>query len=54
MARLTKLEREMVVRAMLFVDAGEWPWTPCNDGTPEKRMVKEKAAFESALRKLEN
>lgn len=52
MARLTKLEKEMAVRAMEFVKAGEWPWSPSNDGTLKRQMNREIKALDSAVRKL--
>jgi hypothetical protein len=52
MSRLTKLEKELAVRAMEFVKAGEWPWAPDMDGTSEKTMEREMKALDSAIRKL--
>ncbi len=53
MARLTKLEKEMLRRSGEFVLAGEWPWEengPGEEETPRER--REHAALESAVTKL--
>lgn len=55
MARLTKLEKEMLCRAAEFALAGEWPWEdggPGSDETPRER--RELAALKSARDKLES
>lgn len=52
MMRLTKLEAEMVRRAMEFIDAGEWPWTKAEDGTTRAAEARERAAWKRAQDKL--
>lgn len=53
MARLTKLEKEMLHRAAAFALAGEWPWEErgADEETPRER--RERKALESARDKLE-
>src|SRR5262249_13822320 len=53
MPKLTKLERDMLVKAGTFVLAGEWPWET-GDLSPAtlRREVLEKGALKSAVRKL--
>lgn len=53
MERLAKLEKEMVLRAMDFIEAGEWPWTRAEDGTTKKVEARERAAWKRAKEKLE-
>jgi len=53
MARLTKLEKDMLCRAAEFVLAGEWPWEeggPGDEETPRER--RERAALQSASDKM--
>jgi hypothetical protein len=52
MKKLTKLEKEIAVRAMEFVRAGEWPWAPNEDGTPKKEVSRDQAAMDRAIQKL--
>lgn len=53
MARLTKLEREMLRRSGEFVLAGEWPWE--SDDSPKNIRIweREKSALISAIAKME-
>ena len=54
MARLTKLEKEMLVRAARFTLAGEWPWEPEHETKRElRKMDREHAALVSGATKLE-
>jgi len=52
MARLTKLEKEMLSRAAEFVLAGEWPWEGDGSIRDDKKEVKETGALKSASEKL--
>jgi hypothetical protein len=52
MARLTKLEKEMLHRAAHFVMAGEWPWEGNGSVRANKKEMREAAALESAAMKL--
>lgn len=49
---LTKLERDMIICAMEFVEAGEWPWSSDMDGTSARREALDRAAFDRAKKKL--
>ena len=52
--RLTMKERQMVVRAIEFIEAGEWPWEiggPYDPETPQERQ--DRAALRRAKEKLE-
>jgi hypothetical protein len=51
---LASLEVEMVLRAMAFIEAGEWPWQSDMDGTPPATEARERAAWKRAKAKLEN
>lgn len=53
MPRFTKLETEMILDAMEFVEAGEWPWSVDIDGTTPAREARERAAWKRAKEKLE-
>jgi len=53
MARLTKLEKEMLHRAAEFAMAGEWPWEEGGAGDEETpRERRERRALEKARDKL--
>jgi len=52
MPRFTKLETEMVLRAMEFIEAGEWPWQGKQDGTQPIKEARERMAWERAKAKL--
>jgi len=53
MSRLTKLEREMLIRAGQFVMAGEWPWEEDDTAAAERKYKREYDAIYSAIAKLE-
>jgi hypothetical protein len=54
MARLTKLEKEMLRRSGEFVLAGEWPWEEGPDTSKAiRKWEREVAALKSAVRKME-
>ena len=48
--KLAPLELEMVLRAMEFIEAGEWPWA---EGCTEQTAARERAAWMRAKSKLE-
>lgn len=52
MARLTKLEKEMLHRAAEFVLAGEWPWEEKGPDEETAKERRERRALESAATKL--
>ncbi|MDP3740330.1 MAG: hypothetical protein Q8R02_23285 [Hyphomonadaceae bacterium] len=54
MARLTKLEREMLRRSGEFVLAGEWPWEGPDTPKENRKEEREKAALISAVTKMEH
>lgn len=51
--KFTKLETEMILRAMEFIEAGEWPWQKENDNTTPAAEARERAAWKRAKEKLE-
>lgn len=52
MARLTKLEKDMLHRAAEFVLAGEWPWEGPDTPKEIRKQEREAAALQSAADKL--
>ncbi len=48
MTKLSKLEKQMVIDAIEFVKAGEWPW----ELEDSRREAREIAALDRALSKL--
>jgi len=53
MARLTKLEKEMLRRSGEFVLAGEWPWEDRGNDEETRKEKREKVALISAIAKME-
>lgn len=52
MARLTKLEKELLRRAAEFVLAGEWPWEGDDSPKAIRKEEREREAMISASNKL--
>lgn len=52
MARLTKLEKEMLRSAAEFVLAGEWPWEGDGSAKADRKEQRDSAALQSASDKL--
>jgi len=53
MAKLTKLEKQLLHRAAEFVLAGEWPWEEDGSKRGDRKEEREQAALRSASVKLE-
>jgi hypothetical protein len=52
MARLTKLEKELLRRSAEFVLAGEWPWEGDGSTKDIRTWEREKNALLSAVNKI--
>ena len=52
--KLTELERDMVLRAIGFANAGEWPWEPYKkrEGNALDRATRKIAEMPTAARRL--
>lgn len=50
--KFTELETKMILRAMGFVEAGEWPWQHDMDGTPPATEAREREAWKRVKEKL--
>jgi len=53
MARLNKLEKELLRRSAEFVLSGEWPWEEGDAPKAIRKYEREHAALLSAIAKLE-
>jgi hypothetical protein len=52
MARLTKLEKEVLHRAAEFVLAGEWPWEGDGSKKADRKEERDRTALQTAANKI--